>query len=99
MLASGLNALLIPVRGQMEGFSAAWLGVVGAAWAIGYMAGCLQTPRLVAQVGHVRAFGALCALSAIAVLLSLLLIAPAYWAPLRALSGFCVAGGAMVVES
>ena len=37
--------------------------------------------------------------AAIAVLLSLLLITPWVWIPVRALSGFCFAGAAMIVES
>lgn len=99
LFAGGLNGLLLPVRGQAEGFSAASLGLLGTGWAIGYVVGCLKTPALVARVGHIRAFGAMCALAAIAVLLSLILITPLVWIPVRALSGFCFAGAAMVVES
>ena len=41
----------------------------------------------------------MCAVAAIAVLLSLLLVTPWAWIPIRALSGFCFAGAAMIVES
>jgi MFS family permease len=41
----------------------------------------------------------MCAIAAIAVLLSLVLITPWVWIPVRALSGFCFAGAAMIVES
>lgn len=99
LFAGGVNGLILPVRGEAEGFSATWLGLLGAGWAIGYIGGCLRTPALVARVGHIRAFGAMCALAAIAVLLSLLLITPWVWIPVRALSGFCFAGAAMIVES
>lgn len=99
LFAGGLNGLILPVRGEAEGFSAASLGLLGTGWAIGYVAGCLRTPALVARVGHIRAFGAMCAIAAIAVLLSLLLITPWVWIPVRALSGFCFAGAAMIVES
>jgi len=99
LFAGGVNSLILPIRGEAEGFSAASLGLLGTGWAIGYVAGCLRTPALVARVGHIRAFGAMCAIAAIAVLLSLLLITPWVWIPVRALSGFCFAGAAMIVES
>ena len=99
LFAGGVNGLILPVRGEAEGFTAASLGLLGTGWAIGYVAGCLRTPALVARVGHIRAFGAMCAIAAIAVLLSLILVTPWVWIPVRALSGFCFAGAAMIVES
>lgn len=99
LFAGGMNGLVLPIRGEAEGFSAASLGFLGTGWAVGYVAGCLRTPVLVARVGHIRAFGAMCALAAIAVLLSLLLITPWVWVPVRSMSGFCFAGAAMIVES
>ena len=41
----------------------------------------------------------LTAFAAVAVLASLLLVDPKAWIPLRAVSGFCFAGAAMIVES
>ncbi|PWR02483.1 MFS transporter [Meridianimarinicoccus roseus] len=99
LFAGGINALLLPVRGSAEGFSATALGLLGTAWAIGYVSGCLLTPRLVGRVGHIRSFSVMCALAAVAILMSLVLIDPAAWLPLRAISGFCFAGAAMIVES
>lgn len=99
LFAGGVNGLILPIRGDAEGFSATSLGLLGTGWAVGYVAGCLRTPTLVARVGHIRAFGAMCAIATIAVLLSLLFISPWVWIPVRALSGFCFAGAAMIVES
>ncbi len=99
LFAGGVNSLILPVRGEAEGFSATSLGLLGTGWALGYVLGCVRTPALVARVGHIRAFGAMCAIAAIAVLLSLVLILPWVWIPVRALSGFCFAGAAMIVES
>ena len=99
LFAGGVNSLILPVRGEAEGFSAVSLGLLGTGWAVGYVTGCLRTPTLVARVGHIRAFGAMCALASIAVLLSLILITPWVWIPVRAISGFCFAGAAMIVES
>lgn len=99
LFAGGVNGLILPIRGDQEGFSATALGFLGTGWAVGYVAGCLRTPVLVARVGHIRAFGAMCALAAIAVLVSLIVMVPWVWIALRALSGFCFAGAAMIVES
>ncbi|MGR3513591.1 MAG: MFS transporter [Paracoccaceae bacterium] len=99
LFAGGVNGLILPIRGEIEGFSATSLGLLGTGWAIGYVAGCLRTPIIVARVGHVRAFGVFCALAAITVLFSLLFLSPWFWIPLRSISGFCFAGAAMVVES
>lgn len=99
MLAGGINGLILPIRGSAEGFSAFSLGMLGTGWALGYVVGCLQVPGIVARVGHVRAFGVMAGVAVISVLLSLLIIHPGAWIPLRALAGFSVAGAAMVVES
>lgn len=99
LFAGGMNGLILPVRGSAEGFSAASLGLLGTGWAIGYVAGCYWMPRLVARVGHIRAFAAMAALASVSVLTSLLVLHPGAWIPLRALCGFCFAGAAMIVES
>ena len=99
LFAGGINSLILPIRGEAEGFTTVSLGLLGTGWAAGYVLGCLHTPVLVARVGHIRAFGAMCALAAVAVLMSLLLINPWVWIPVRAVSGFCFAGAAMIVES
>ncbi|SIS96910.1 Predicted arabinose efflux permease, MFS family [Roseivivax lentus] len=99
LFAGGLNGLILPIRGEIEGFTAASLGLLGTGWALGYVMGCLFTPWLVKRVGHIRAFGAMCAIAAITVLASLLFLTPWVWIPLRGLCGFCFAGAAMVVES
>ena len=99
LFAGGINGLILPVRGSAEGFSAFSLGLLGTGWALGYISGCVATPRLVALAGHIRAFGVMAAFAAVAMLLSLIFITPTAWIPLRALSGFCFAGAAMIVES
>ena len=99
MVAGGIQGLVLPLRGSMEAFPTLSLGLLGTGWAIGYIAGCIYTPRLVRRVGHVRTFGAMAAICVISVLLTLLFINPASWIILRAATGFCFAGAAMIVES
>lgn len=99
LLAGGLHGLLLPLAGLAQGFSDASLGLLGTGWALGYMGGCLAVPVIVKRVGHVRTFGALASLAGITVLLNLLLMDALAWILLRALTGFCFAGAAMIVES
>jgi MFS family permease len=99
LAASGLHGLLLPLRGQAEGFSTAALGFMGTAWATGFVAGCYFAPRLVRRAGHVRAFGAFAASAAIIALLTGLMIDEIVWIVLRAGTGFVMAGAFMVIES
>lgn len=99
LAASGLLSLLLPLRGQAEQFPTFVLGLLGTAWATGFVAGCFLGPRLVRQAGHVRAFGTLAAIGAIVALLSGLFVNPTIWIVLRVFTGFTMAGCFMVIES
>ncbi|MEN5298866.1 MFS transporter [Brucella sp. TWI559] len=99
LMASGLHGLLLPLRGGLEGFSVASLGMLGTTWAGGFVAGCLFAPRLVRRVGHVRAFGCFAASAAIIALLSGIYIDAISWIILRTFTGFSMAGAFMVIES
>jgi len=99
LIAGGINGLILPIRGLGEGFSAFSLGLLGTGWAAGYVLGCIYTPVLVAGAGHIRMFSVLAATAAIVILLSAMFPSPWVWIPLRAISGFCFAGAAMIVES
>ncbi|MDN2568386.1 MFS transporter [Aquibium sp. A9E412] len=99
LTASGLHALLLPIRGQAEGFSATALGLLGTSWAAGFVAGCFVAPWLVRRVGHVRAFGACAATAAIIALLTGMIVDPVAWVLLRVFTGFAMAGAFMVIES
>ena len=99
LFAGGINSLILPVRGNLEGFSSVSLGLLGTGWALGYVAGCILSATVVARVGHIRAFGVLCAIAAVSMLGSAILMTPWTWIVLRGLCGFCFAGTAMIVES
>lgn len=99
LAGNGLHGLLLPMRGSMEGFSSASLGLLGTSWASGFVLGCLLAPRLVKRIGHVRAFSAFAAGAAIVALLTGLFVDPIAWILLRALTGFSMAAVFMVIES
>jgi MFS family permease len=99
MFGGGLQGLLLSVRGAEEGFSLTALGLIGTGWSVGFVAGSIAVPMIVRNVGHIRAFSVMAAIGTITILLNLLWIQDIGWIVLRALSGFCFAGAAMIVES
>jgi MFS family permease len=99
MFGGGMQGLLLSVRGAEEGFSLLALGLIGTGWSVGFVAGSITVPLVVRKAGHIRAFSVMAAIGTITILLNLLLINDVSWILLRALSGFCFAGAAMIVES
>jgi len=99
LLGNGLLGTLIPLRASIEAFPGLAIGAIGSAYFAGFAASCLVSPHIVRRVGHIRAFVALTALASAAPLLHILAISPASWILLRSLTGFCVAGLYMVIES
>jgi hypothetical protein len=47
LAGNGLHGLLLPMRGSAEGFSPTSLGLLGTAWATGFVLGCIFSQRLV----------------------------------------------------
>jgi MFS family permease len=99
LFGGGLQGLLLSVRGAEEGFSVLALGLIGTGWSVGFVAGSVGVPILVQRVGHIRAFSVMAAVGTVTILLNLLVVSDVAWILLRALSGFCFAGAAMIVES
>lgn len=99
MFGGGLQGLLLSVRGAEEQFSLLALGLIGTGWSVGFVAGSIAVPMLVQRVGHIRAFSIMAAIGTVTILLNLLWINDVGWIVLRAFSGFCFAGAAMIVES
>jgi len=96
---TGLLGTLLGVRGQLEGFSSAVLGLVMSGYFVGFVVGTRLVPRLIRQVGHIRVFAALASLASIATLLHGLYVSPALWFVLRLASGICLVGIYIAIES
>ena len=99
MTGSGLQGTLLPVRAGLEAFSTVAIGLIGAAYFLGFTIGCLKGGELVKSVGHVRVFLAMTALGSAAPLMHGLILHPFAWVLLRLLSGFCFAVLFLVIES
>ena len=90
---------ILSIRGEIEGFTLAQIGAVGAGFWAGVIIGSLRAAALIRRVGHIRTFAALGAVAGVAPLVHLLLVDPYVWIAARALTGFCFAGMFIVVES
>ena len=99
LAGNGLHGLLLPMRGSAAGFSPTSLGLLGTAWATGFVLGCIYSQRLVRRIGHIRAFSAFSATIAIIALLTGLLVDPVSWILLRVVTGFAIAAAFMIIES
>lgn len=95
----GLLSTLLGVRATIASFGNLETGFIMAGYYAGYIIGTLLAPRLIQNVGHVRCFSAFAALAAAASLGFGLLVDPLFWLVLRILTGICVVGLYMVVES
>ncbi len=95
----GLQFTLLPLRGSAEGFSNLALGALGSAHYFGFVSGCVVAPYLILRAGHIRAFTAMVAVAAAVVLAYDLAPAVAAWLTFRYISGLCLAGIYLVVES
>ncbi|MGB0513551.1 MAG: MFS transporter [Wenzhouxiangellaceae bacterium] len=99
LAGNGLIGTLLGVRGQLEGISASTLGVVMSGYFVGYMIGTFQVPKMIRRTGHIRTFAALASVASVVVLLHGLYVHAAPWFALRMVSGFCIVGLYIVIES
>ena len=99
LMGNGLQGTLLPVRANLEAFSATDIGILGSAYFFGFAAGCLYGPRLIRRAGHIRAFAALVAIASCVVLVHSLFLNAYLWWVLRAMTGFCFAVLYMIIES
>lgn len=99
LAGNGLQFTLLPLRGQFEGFSTLELGVLGSAYYIGFVSGCLIGPYAILRAGHIRAFAAMVAIAAASTLAYALVPYPLAWSLFRLISGLALAGFYLVIES
>lgn len=99
MVGAGLQSSLIGLRGPLAGFSTEVIGIVVASYYAGYVIGSSWVPRLIGQVGHIRAFTGLASLASVSMVLHGFVFEPVPWIALRLLSGVCLAGLFVVAES
>ncbi len=95
----GLLQTMLPMRAELEGFSTTMTGLLGTAYFLGFLVGCMLGPGLIKSVGHIRTFAGIVALLAALVLILPVWVNPVAWVALRLLCGICLATVFMVIES
>lgn len=95
----GMQLTLLPLSAAEAGMSATMIGVTASSYFFGFVVGCLFNPRLVARVGHIRAFAVFTAVMISAVLSLDLFVHWAAWIVLRFLTGAAICGLYTVIES
>jgi len=99
MLGTGFLGTLIGVRGAIEGFSQIEIGLMMSAYYIGFAVACLFGARVIERVGHIRAYAAFASIAAAAAATHAAIVDPYSWVVLRVITGACLAGIYMVIES
>lgn len=99
LLATGTFNTFIAVRSTLEGFPATYTGLMMSGFYGGGIVAALYSAQLINRIGHIRAFAAFGALSAVVVLVHPFVIFPLAWIALRAFLGFAVSGLYMCTES
>ncbi|MGI9605591.1 MAG: MFS transporter [Acidimicrobiales bacterium] len=99
MLGNGLQGTLLGVRSSRENFDTTVIGVILAAYYAGFLLGSRFTMQALGRVGHVRVFAALASTASTAVLVHSIAVNPPTWFVMRFVTGFCMAGLYVVVES
>ncbi|HEV7822990.1 MAG TPA: MFS transporter, partial [Burkholderiales bacterium] len=98
-MGNGLIGTLTPLRAHAQGFSDIAVGALGAWYYLGFVVGCFAGPRLLARVGHIRAFAVAAVLVAASVLIQPIWTNPTAWFGARAVAGVSMAVLYMSVES
>nr|WP_250812738.1 MFS transporter [Neorhizobium tomejilense] len=96
---NGLQGTYIALRGSAEGFSPSTIGMIGAGYSIGFAAGCMYVTRLLRQIGHIRTFSAMAAVTASASIGMSMIVDPTFWFAMRFVTGIAVASLFATVES
>jgi len=99
ILGQGLMLGLVPSSMSVRGFGAASVGIVGAAYFLGFLVGAWRGGALIREVGHIRSFGGLIALILVSVLALPLLPTPWAWGILRFIHGFAAGGAFLAIEA
>lgn len=99
MGATGLQGSLVSLRATVEGFAALSVGVIASAYFLGFLVGARVSARWIARVGHVRAFGAFASMASSLVLVHVLAVSVPVWIVARFLSGVCLSGLVVIIES
>jgi len=98
-IGNGFFGTFISLRVVHEDFEAAAAGLVLSSYFVGFTIGALRCGRIIARIGHIRAYAAFAGLAVTATAAMPLLTGPLSWLILRGVIGFGCAGLFVTAES
>jgi MFS family permease len=99
VLGTGLLFSAIGAQADSAQFPVFVTGLVMSAYFAGYICGTFACPAIIRRVGHIRAFAAMASVASTLPILHALWIDPWFWGFLRFVTGVCLVGLLLVVES
>ncbi|MDH5485313.1 MAG: MFS transporter [Gammaproteobacteria bacterium] len=99
LIGTGMLGTALSIHAGLENFSDTVTGIIMSAFFLGFVIGSYVCPRLISQVGHIRAFAVLAAFGTVSVILHGLIVDPVAWWLLRVVTGIAMVGLYLVVES
>jgi MFS family permease len=101
MLVVGVGLLfsVVGLRAGLAEFSGTVLGLVMSAYFAGFVLGTYVCPVVIRRVGHIRAFAAMASVASTMPILHAMWVDPWFWGLLRLVTGTCLVGLYIVVES
>lgn len=99
LIGHGMQLTLLPLRASALGMPEWLIGLSASSYFLGFIAGCLSVPPIIARVGHIRCFAVLAAALISALLLLEMVDAWQAWIVLRFITGLSICGLYAVIES
>lgn len=99
LLGSGLLGTLLSLRASLEGYSETVIGMIAAMYFLGFIVGTYLCPLLIRRSGHIRSFTVVASLASCTVLVYSLWVDPLVWMLTRLVTGICLVGIYMIIES
>lgn len=99
LLGIGLQGTLLSLRAEIEAFDATTIGIIMSSYFAGFAAGTYICPAVISRVGHIRAYATMATIASVAAVLFSMTDNPVIWSLLRVLTGICLVGLYMIIES
>lgn len=96
---AGLFATVVGIRVETDGFPTLAIGLIAAAYYLGFLVGSRLTLIALGTVGHIRVYAALASVLGAVILTAGMVVHPVAWLILRLLAGACLAGHYVIAES
>ncbi len=99
MVGIGLLFTALGLRAGLMDYPVTVTGLVMSAYFVGFILGTYVCPAIIRRAGHIRAFAAMASVASTMPILHALVFTPWAWGALRLITGMCIVGLYMVVES